>query len=181
MAWCRQATSHYLSQCWPRSLSPQFCVMGSVLQPEMLYGIQPWQRWYRPSCRLQTMYITHMALKVEQPAEPFATQHTWGVFNLGVHLADVFPEVWPVDEAPAKLALDLGLQCSRAQGQGQLQQGHHKVKVHSRARTRLAINYTVNQACHQFMCSAVHYIYIPWIVRQCQVGSLQLKHLWTIS
>ena len=22
MAWCSQATSHYLSQCWPRSLSP---------------------------------------------------------------------------------------------------------------------------------------------------------------
>ena len=22
IAWCRQATSHYLSQCWPRSLSP---------------------------------------------------------------------------------------------------------------------------------------------------------------
>ena len=22
MAWCRQATSHYLSQCWPRSLTP---------------------------------------------------------------------------------------------------------------------------------------------------------------
>ena len=22
MAWCRQATSHYLSQCWPRSRSP---------------------------------------------------------------------------------------------------------------------------------------------------------------
>ena len=22
MAWCRQATSHYLNQCWPRSLSP---------------------------------------------------------------------------------------------------------------------------------------------------------------
>ena len=22
MAWCRQAPSHYLSQCWPRSLSP---------------------------------------------------------------------------------------------------------------------------------------------------------------
>ena len=25
MAWCRQATSHYLNQCWPRSTSP-FCV-----------------------------------------------------------------------------------------------------------------------------------------------------------
>ena len=22
MAWCRQATSHYMSQCWPRSMSP---------------------------------------------------------------------------------------------------------------------------------------------------------------
>ena len=22
MAWCHQATSHYLSQCWPRSISP---------------------------------------------------------------------------------------------------------------------------------------------------------------
>ena len=22
MAWCRQATSHYLSQCWPKSMSP---------------------------------------------------------------------------------------------------------------------------------------------------------------
>ena len=22
MAWCRQATSHYLNQCWPRSLQP---------------------------------------------------------------------------------------------------------------------------------------------------------------
>ena len=22
MAWCRQTTSHYLSQCWPRSVSP---------------------------------------------------------------------------------------------------------------------------------------------------------------
>ena len=22
MAWCRQAASHYLSQCWPRSMSP---------------------------------------------------------------------------------------------------------------------------------------------------------------
>ena len=41
MAWCRQATSHYLSQCWPRSMSsygitgPQWvknCTMRNVLQ-----------------------------------------------------------------------------------------------------------------------------------------------------
>ena len=27
MAWCRQATSHYLSQCWPRSMSPNGVTM----------------------------------------------------------------------------------------------------------------------------------------------------------
>ena len=35
MTWCRQATSHYLSQCWPRSLSPY-----GVIRPQWvnLYG-----------------------------------------------------------------------------------------------------------------------------------------------
>ena len=28
MVWCRQATSHYLSQCWPRSLSPYGTTMS---------------------------------------------------------------------------------------------------------------------------------------------------------
>ena len=23
MAWCRQATSHYMDQCWPKSMSPK--------------------------------------------------------------------------------------------------------------------------------------------------------------
>ena len=38
MAWCRQATSHYLSQRWPRSLSP--------------YGVT------RPQCVVITYYLT---------------------------------------------------------------------------------------------------------------------------
>ena len=29
MAWCRQATSHYLSQCWPRSVAP-----NGITRPE---------------------------------------------------------------------------------------------------------------------------------------------------
>ena len=29
MAWCRNATSHYLSQCWPRSMSP-----NGVIRPQ---------------------------------------------------------------------------------------------------------------------------------------------------
>ena len=47
MAWCRQATSHYLSQCWPRSLSaygvtrPQWgiagCLFGNLQRPNSLW------------------------------------------------------------------------------------------------------------------------------------------------
>ena len=52
MAWCRQATSHYLSQCWPRSLSPhgvtrphwvnyQFCELTSLWRDEVQLDIPP--------------------------------------------------------------------------------------------------------------------------------------------
>ena len=34
MAWCHQATSHYLSQCWPRSMSPY-----GVIRPQ-------WVKWF---------------------------------------------------------------------------------------------------------------------------------------
>ena len=37
MAWCRQATSHYLTQCWPRSLSPY-----GVTKPQWV----KWSLWY---------------------------------------------------------------------------------------------------------------------------------------
>ena len=40
MAWCRQATRHYLSQCWPRSLSP--------------YGVKPhWVKYWEMTKALQ--------------------------------------------------------------------------------------------------------------------------------
>ena len=48
MAWCRQATSHYLSQCWPRSLStygvtrPQWldCTVNRIWT---LDGLRAWR------------------------------------------------------------------------------------------------------------------------------------------
>ena len=39
MAWCRQATSHYLSQCWPRSLPPY-----GVTRPQWVKPF-PWAKW----------------------------------------------------------------------------------------------------------------------------------------
>ena len=38
MAWCHQATSHYLSQCWPRSLSPY-----GVTRPQWVKSSLPQQ------------------------------------------------------------------------------------------------------------------------------------------
>ena len=44
MAWCHQATSHYLSQCWPRFMSPH-----GVTRPQWVNSLWPndviWQHW----------------------------------------------------------------------------------------------------------------------------------------
>ena len=45
MVWCHQATSHYLSQCWPRSLSP-----NGVTRPQ----------WVQVSTHLQTDHISRL-------------------------------------------------------------------------------------------------------------------------
>ena len=34
MAWCRQATSHYLSQCWPRSMLPNGVTRPQWVKPD---------------------------------------------------------------------------------------------------------------------------------------------------
>ena len=42
MAWCRQTTSHYLSQCWPRSLLPY-----DIIQLQWFNSLRPQQKgWY---------------------------------------------------------------------------------------------------------------------------------------
>ena len=35
-AWCHQATSHYLSQCWPRCLSPY-----GIIRPQWVHSLWP--------------------------------------------------------------------------------------------------------------------------------------------
>ena len=51
MAWCRQATSHYLSQCWPRSLSPY-----DVTRPQWVNSLR---RWYIWCIRLCSSWLPH--------------------------------------------------------------------------------------------------------------------------
>ena len=44
MAWCRQATSHYLSQCWPRSFSP-YGVTRAQCVKELSISVLLWMLW----------------------------------------------------------------------------------------------------------------------------------------
>ena len=52
MAWCRQATSHYLSQCWPRSLSSY-----GVTRPQWVKQLET------HGCVLSTVATDALALK----------------------------------------------------------------------------------------------------------------------
>ena len=48
MAWCRQATSHYLSQCWPRSLSPCGVTKPQWANLQWLSGmLVKWKHWWK--------------------------------------------------------------------------------------------------------------------------------------
>ena len=56
MAWCRQATSHYLSQCWPRSMS-----INDNFLPDEIYIIR--STWTRP---LKLRYMFRIMLAPRQ-------------------------------------------------------------------------------------------------------------------
>ena len=66
MAWCRQATSHYLSQCWPRFLPPYGvtrpqCVNNNVIAP-----------WYYPQNK--------QSGKMDHPKNKTQICSNWGLF-----------------------------------------------------------------------------------------------------
>ena len=88
MAWCRQATSHYLSQCWPRSLSP--------------YGVT------RPQwVKFDGLFQTSRKVKVTWLQQPWWQHdmdhflHFW-IFVRGIHQSPVdsshkMPVMWSFD------------------------------------------------------------------------------------
>ena len=46
MAWCRQATSHYLNQCWPRSLAPYGVTRPQWINTGQCNGCDHWLLWW---------------------------------------------------------------------------------------------------------------------------------------
>ena len=63
MAWCHQATSHYLSKCWTRSRSP--C---GVTRPQWVVMSGNWYSWF------PTMYNIHWNVFLRVPL----TNISWG-------------------------------------------------------------------------------------------------------
>ena len=56
MAWCCQATSHYLSQCWPRSMSP-----NGVTRPQWVKVLN-----FRPTSVIAAEMTEHMLISSGQ-------------------------------------------------------------------------------------------------------------------
>ena len=47
MAWCHQATSHYLSQCWPRSMSPYSITRPQWVKSSTITPVWPQQNQHK--------------------------------------------------------------------------------------------------------------------------------------
>ena len=61
MAWCRQATSHYLSQCWPRSLTPYGATRPHPCSRQVRLGAHQKRTWAIPWAHLTHLdALTHL-------------------------------------------------------------------------------------------------------------------------
>ena len=71
MAWCRQATSHCLSQCWPRSLLPY-----GVTRPQWFNS------WHHTQCHEQTWLKLHHCISILYHLMPYTVVKTWYCLQL---------------------------------------------------------------------------------------------------
>ena len=80
MAWCRQAASHYLSQCWPRSMSPY----GDT-RPQWVNAVQYTLQWHNNEldgvsnhqphyCLLNHLFKAQIKENIKAPSH----WHLWG-------------------------------------------------------------------------------------------------------
>ena len=73
MAWCRQATSHYLSKCWPRSMLPYGVTRPQCVYPSWSREVQIIsQGWWcrgqsQPSVITISLKITYLKISVISP------------------------------------------------------------------------------------------------------------------
>ena len=104
MAWCRQTPSHYLSQCWPRFMSPY-----GIIRPQWVKLINSLQKLWAISStmRQKTMESETKFFKMlwEVPEltqnEGFAIRMPSGLFN-----SLLVWDKWPWNQSPSTLRRD---------------------------------------------------------------------------
>ena len=77
MAWCHQATSHYLSQCWPRSMSPY-----GVIRPQRVNLLTLWLQCLSQSSNQKRLKTTFFICRSHVKGRLFPRPHsgsTWHV------------------------------------------------------------------------------------------------------
>ena len=85
MAWCRQTTSHYLGQCWPRSMSP-----NGVTRPQwvnnylnaMSFCTRPLEAYHLkdPGMRLNTKTPYYQITRIDIPIIKIRRSHDRIIF-----------------------------------------------------------------------------------------------------
>ena len=106
MAWCRQATSHYLSQCWPRSMSPNGVTrpqwVNYTLRNEVRGGYIGFTLSVCPSVCLLPFRVRPVASTVQDGFFPYLVQMINSMRGC-VACDDLWP--WPISSR--SLGLDL--------------------------------------------------------------------------
>ena len=95
MVWCHQATSHYLSQCWPRSLSPY-----GVIRPQWVKTPRTVNSGVNPYCFIQGWNVLHeniakftISLLYHWYNQDTIRSLTW--YRSKVWLCTILPACWP--------------------------------------------------------------------------------------
>ena len=73
MVWCRQATSNYLSQCWPRSLSPY-----GVTRPQRVNTLRPEQNgWHFADNNIYIFMNEEVWIVIEFSLKVYSLASNW--------------------------------------------------------------------------------------------------------
>ena len=73
MAWCRQATSHYLSQCWPRSMSPNGVTRAQWVNEPIVWHLMN----ISFHCTFHCLFKTLSRLAIKKPSKLCITGLCW--------------------------------------------------------------------------------------------------------
>ena len=71
MAWCRQATSHYLSQCWPRSLSPYGVTRPQWVNHVCITGPEYVNPWATGNAKVHAQHCSYWSLGAKAPGHMY--------------------------------------------------------------------------------------------------------------